>query len=152
MNGFTDDHLLNKGFNPSVKSAELFTKWVMENSLSEIDNWMHQNRLKMNSQKMEFIYFGSKRQLSKCEMDDIIVCRNIATRVGAIKLLGMDLDSQLSFKSHIVKKSRTAMFSLLKIKHIRKYLTVQACEALIHGLVISHLDYGNSLFFGLPEL
>ena len=147
--GFTDDYLHNKGFNPSVKSAELFTKWVMEHLLSEIDNWMHQNCLKMNSQKMEFIYFGSKRQLSQCEMDDIIVCGSIVTRVGAIKLLGIDLDSQLSFKSHIVKKSRTVMFSLLKIKHIGKYLTVQACKDLIHGLVMSHLDYGNSLFFGL---
>ena len=123
----------------------------MEHSLSEIDNWMHQNCLKMNSQKTEFIYFGSKRQLSKCEIDDIIVCRNTVTRVGAIKLLGMDLDSQLSFKSHIVRKSRIAMFSLLKIKHIRKHLTVQACVVLIHGLVMSHLDYGNSLFFGLPD-
>ena len=54
------------------------------------------------------------------------MCGNIVTRVGAINLLGMDLDSQLSFKSHIVRKSRTVMFSLLKIKHIRKHLTVQA--------------------------
>ena len=61
LNGFVDDHSLNKGFNPSVKSVELFTKKVMEHLLSEIDNWMHQNWLKMNSQKKtEFIYFGSK--------------------------------------------------------------------------------------------
>ena len=46
LNGFADDHLLNKGFNPSVRSAELFTKWVMEHSLSEIDNWMHQKSSK----------------------------------------------------------------------------------------------------------
>ena len=151
LNGFADDHSLNKGFNPSMKSVELFTKKVMEHWLSEIDNWMHQNHLKMNSQKTEFIYFRSKKQLSKCEIDDIAVCGNIVTRVVAIKLLGMDLDSQLSFKSHIVRKSRTAMFSLLKFKHIRKHLTVQACEALVHGLVMSHLDYGNSLFFELPD-
>ena len=61
LNGFADDHLLNKGFNPSMKSAELFTKQVMEHLLSEIENWMHQNHLKMNSQKTEFIYFGSKK-------------------------------------------------------------------------------------------
>ena len=60
-----DDHLLNKGFNPSVKSAELFMKQVMEHLLSEIDNWMHQNCLKMNSQKTEFIYFGSKKTVVK---------------------------------------------------------------------------------------
>ena len=38
LNGFADDHSLNKGFNPSVTSAELFTKQVMEHLLSKIDN------------------------------------------------------------------------------------------------------------------
>ena len=65
LNGFADDHLLNKDFNTSVKSAELFTKQVMEHSVNEIDNWLHQNHLRMNSQKTEFIYFGSKKTVVK---------------------------------------------------------------------------------------
>ena len=55
LNGFTDDHLLNKGFNPSVGSAELLTKWVIELLLSEIDNWMHQDHLKMNSKNRVYL-------------------------------------------------------------------------------------------------
>ena len=60
LNGFADDHSLNKGFNPSVKSAESFTKQIMEHSLSEIDNWMCQNRLKMNSQKQSLFTLDQK--------------------------------------------------------------------------------------------
>ena len=43
------------------------------------------------------------------------------------------------------------MFNIQRIKHIRKYLTQSACETLVHGLVMSHLDYTNSLMFGLPS-
>ena len=44
------------------------------------------------------------------------------------------------------------MYGLLQIKHIRCYLTREACELLVHGLVISHIDYCNSLFAGLPDV
>ena len=94
----------------------------------------------------------SKVQLNKCTVDSINVCGNTVKRSKAIKLLGMMLDEQLSFKAHIVQKCKSAMYGLLQIKHIRCYLTREACELLVHGLVISHIDYCNSLFAGLPDV
>ena len=43
------------------------------------------------------------------------------------------------------------MLNIFKIKHIRRYLTQEACEVLVHGLVMLHLDYCNSLYYGLPD-
>ena len=43
------------------------------------------------------------------------------------------------------------MFNLRKIRAIRKYLTSEACQTLILTLVMSHLDYSNSILIGLPE-
>ena len=40
--------------------------------------------------------------------------------------------------------------NLLKIKQIRRVLTQEAAHILVRGLVISHLDYCNSKFAGLP--
>ena len=42
------------------------------------------------------------------------------------------------------------MMHLLKIKQLRKVLTQEAAHILVRGLVISHLDYCNSMFAGLP--
>ena len=42
------------------------------------------------------------------------------------------------------------MMNLLEIKQLRRVLTQEAAHILVRGLVISHLDYCNSMFAGLP--
>ena len=43
------------------------------------------------------------------------------------------------------------MWNIQRIKHIRSGLTREACETLVVGMVISHLDFANALLIGLPE-
>ena len=42
------------------------------------------------------------------------------------------------------------MANLFKIRSIRQYLDESACELAVLNMVITHLDYANSLLFGLP--
>ena len=62
------------------------------------------------------------------------------------------MDCNLNFKDHIVKKCRTAMINLQQMKLIRPFLNTKACTTLMLGLVISHLDYCNSILVGLPDV
>ena len=68
-----------------------------------------------------------------------------------IKYLGGHLDSSLTFKDHIIAKSKAATINIIKIRNIRKYLNQDTCHKLAITLVISHLDYSNSLLSGLPD-
>ena len=43
------------------------------------------------------------------------------------------------------------MLNLLKIKAARKNLTRTACNKLVVGLVLSHLDYASGILGGLPK-
>ena len=42
-------------------------------------------------------------------------------------------------------------FYLYNIRHIRKYLTSECTEKLIHAFITSSLDYCNSLLYGVPD-
>ena len=109
------------------------------------------NHLKMNPTKTAFIYLGSRVQVGKCLEDTISVCGGSIEHNDVIKLLGAHIDKHLSFKHHIGEKCKTFMYNLLRIKHIMRYLTQEAVQILISSLVMSHLDYANSLLYGLPD-
>ena len=113
---------------------------------------MAMNWLKMNPTKTDFIYLGSRVQVGKCLEETISVCGDSIEHSEVIKkLLGVHIDKHLSFKHHIGVKCETAMYNVLRIKQLRRHLTQEAAQILVSSLVMSHLDYANSLFYGLSE-
>ena len=57
INGFADDHSLQKSCKPGTKS-EIETVELLETCMTEVDYWMKENRLILNPNKTEFIKFG----------------------------------------------------------------------------------------------
>ena len=57
----------------------------------------------------------------------------------------------VSVINHITKTCSAAFYYLCNIRRIRKYLTKECTETLIHVFISSRLDYCNSLLFGVPE-
>ena len=51
---------------------------------------------------------------------------------------------------HTTKTSSAAFYYLYNIRRIRKYLSKECTETLIHAFISSRLDYCNSLLYGLP--
>ena len=149
--GFADDHTLIKSFTPGTENAETVCRSELEACMSSVNKWMGTMRLKMNPSKTELIYFGNKRQLEKCRLDSMEVENSIVNRSNCITLLGCSLDKNLSFLKHINNQCCKAMINFYRIKSIRPYITKEACEVLVHGLIMSHLDYGNCLLYGLPS-
>ena len=50
------------------------------------------------------------------------------------------------------QKCRMAMSNLIWIRNICKFLTKDTCATLMLGLVVSHLDYCNSILAGVPKV
>ena len=104
------------------------------------------DHLKMTPTESDFIYLGSRVQVGKCLEETIRVCGDTIECSEVIKLLGVHID-----KHHIGVKCKTAMYNLLRIKHIRRHLTQEVAQILVSSLVMSHLDYANSLLYGLSD-
>jgi len=54
-------------------------------------------------------------------------------------------------EEHVKKICKTSYYHLRNISKIRKYLTEETTEILVHAFVSSKLDYCNSLLCGLPK-
>ena len=121
----------------------------MHQCLCHVKQWMCSNQLKMNDTKTEFISFGTRQQLAKFSLSEINVGSEQVSSSSEVKYLGIWLDRELSLEKHISEKCKTASHSLYNIRKMRNYLDFNSIQTIIKALVISHLDYGNALFYGL---
>ena len=69
----------------------------------------------------------------------------------SVKNLGVILDSSLSMTTFVSATARACYFHLRRISQIRKCLTTEATAKLIVSLILSRIDYCNSLLSGLPD-
>ena len=61
------------------------------------------------------------------------------------------LDSTLSLHQHVLNICRSAFLELRRINSIHNFLSTDAVKTLVSSLVLSHIDYCNSLLAGLPQ-
>ena len=111
---------------------------------------MSQDKLLMNDAKTELLLIGTRQQLAKITIDGITVGHSVIAPQSPVRNLGVWLDSNLSMGDHITKTSSAAFYYLYNIRRIRKYLSKECTETLIHAFISSRLDYCNSLLYGLP--
>ena len=67
------------------------------------------------------------------------------------RYLGCWFDSRLSMESHITKICASSFYYIYNILRIRKCISRQSTEILIHSFITSRLDYCNGLLYGLPD-
>ncbi len=125
----------------------------LESCIAEIKAWMLSNRLKLNSDKTEFLQFLSNNTRIKCLVPDPIIRigSDSVTLSDQAKNLGVIFDPELSMSAHITSICKAANYQLYRISRIKKYLTSEVLKIAIHALVASKIDYCNSLLVGLPE-
>ena len=82
------------------------------------------------------------------------VCANIGGNSvpfkTSVKYLGVYLDKTSSMQKHISSICCASFLELRRIASVRPYLSQSAAARLVAAMVISRLDYCNSVFTGLP--
>ena len=116
--------------------------------IEEINEWMQQNFLQLNKDKTEIIVFGPQKQrqsvISHLEKRSLIA-------KSQVRDLGVILDSDLNFNSHIKTVISSAYYHLKNIARVRGMMSKKDLETLIHAFVSSRLDYCNGLLTGLSK-
>ncbi|KAK3574024.1 hypothetical protein QTP86_034797, partial [Hemibagrus guttatus] len=116
--------------------------------LADISSWMTAHQLKLNASKTELLIIPGDP--SPAQDLAISLSNSMISPSASARNLGVTMDNQLSFYSHVTNVTRSCRFLLYNIRRIRPFLSTQATQVLVQSLVISRLDYCNSLLAGLP--
>jgi len=81
-------------------------------ALNKVSDWLNHSCLTLNVSKTVAMYFSIKRFNTK-QQPNIIVQGEVINTVDNFKYLGVIIDSNLTFKKHIKKISKSVRVSLL---------------------------------------
>jgi hypothetical protein len=150
---FADDTQLYKRFRILADgSAQRAAFSFLSDCVKSTNSWMIRNKLQLNAGKTEVLIASSVRsRKSKPVLSPLDICDEPITPSPFLKNLGVIVDSHLNMERQVTTACGNAYYHIRRISWIRKFLDAAACNQLVSALVAPHLDFGNSLLFGLPD-
>ena len=147
---FTDDAQLYVSFKINAPTDEKAALTRIQACVRELKSWLNQHRLHLNDNKTEVLVITTPSSANTHSVTDVIGGDSIIRPTAVARNIGVMFDNELSLKSQVSKLCQVAFFFYTRrIRSIRDCLTHDATELLIHSLVISRLDYGNGLLYGV---
>ena len=119
----------------------------LNSSVAEIAEWAAFNKLPINESKTKAILVTGKRLSSKINYEMALTIN--ATKlevVPSVKLLGLEIDSELSFNTHVEKLCTKLPQRIGILKEIRSCLPMRQTLLFYKSMVISVLHYVSSIW------
>ena len=145
-NFFADDSQLH---NSSIPSDFPVLACCLKDCIEDVAEWMAESKLKMNDDKTELMAIGTRSKLSQ-----------VIPNLAPMSIWGCDipfsqsvrnLGETLYMDAYIKYVCRILFCQLRRIGKIRSFLSIDAANKLAVSLILSRLDYCNSLLAGLPD-
>jgi len=113
--------------------------------------WMNLNRLKLNDNKTEAILIGRPNILAKVKCKSITLGNSEILFTNVVKNLGVQIDCHLSFDSRVNNIIRGVYMEIRRISKIRCFISKDIAILLMISLVLTKLDYCNSLLANITK-
>ena len=104
----------------------------VSNCINLICDWMANNRLKLNEDKMQVIWLGTCQQLGKITAQSLTLPNATVQFTNNVNDLGVLLDSQLTMADHTSALSWSCFFQLRQLRSIKQSLTLEATSCICH--------------------
>jgi hypothetical protein len=145
---YADDSQVRHSDHPQHSES---MKIKIKNCIKSIDNWMASNRLKLNPVKTELMWCGSAHQCKSVTTSPFKLGGASISPVTTVRLLGVQLDSDLSMSSQVSSTIRSCFYQLRRLRPVRRCLTVETSKTVVNALILSRMDYCNSILTGVTQ-
>ena len=113
--------------------------------ISAVKAWMSSNRLRLNTDKTQFIWLGTGHFLGKRDMARVSA---ILLSTDVVNNLGVYFDSELLMERQVSRLFQVCYFHLRRLRTVRRSLTKESLLTLVHALVTSRIDHCNAVLYG----
>ena len=108
----------------------------LNEDLENINEWLISNKLTLNMTKTEYMLIGSRQRLSTLSDNPSFEINGIPLdRVSTTKSLGVLLDENLTWSSHINKMTKRIASGIGAIKRLRSFVSLETLHVIYQALI-----------------
>ena len=111
---------------------------------------MCSNRLRLNSDKTEVIWVSTSRRQHQLPVWPMLIDGSLVHPVRTVRNLRVFIDADLGMRSHVTRIVAQCFAVLRQLRLISRLLSPATLKTVVVALVLSRLDYANSVLTGLP--
>ena len=119
---------------------------IINEEIDKVCKWLNNNKLSLNATKTKFMIFHNLNKkiaiIPSIKVNDINI-----ERVKDFNFLGITLDQNLNWSSHINKISIKISRAIGIMVRIKRYLPTYILKTLYYSLIFPHLSYGNIIWY-----
>ena len=119
--------------------------------VAEIKSWMDSNRLKLNSDKTETMWLGSRQKLQQITVREIQIGDDTIRTKEKLRNLGVIFDEELSFVQQANAVAQSGFYHLRQLWTVRRVLSTDVAKTLVNAFVANRVDYCNSMYYGSTD-
>jgi hypothetical protein len=146
---YADDTQLYCGFKTSDYPNGVA---ALEECSASIEGWFLRNGMLLNADKSDAIVLSTTQQAGKLPANSTIQIAGCDIKLSdAVRNLGIVIDNRLSFDEHVSNVCRSCYYHMKALRHIKHSLTIETSTTIARSIVISRLDYCNSILYGTTK-
>ena len=123
---YADDTQVYGSCRPS-STAQLLDR--MSECLTDVATWMRSIRLQLNTTKSEVIWCSSTRRQHQTPQSPLVVGSGAVVPVRVVRIWVLDLDSDLTMRTHVAKTASGCFAVLRQLRSIRRSVSVPALQS-----------------------
>ena len=119
---------------------------LANNELTSASDWFKANKLSLNLSKTNYIIFRSTKKLIPNNTNELLIDNKIIPEVLTTKFLGVHIDQNLKWKTHITEISNKIKKNIGIIKRVSYLLPLYVLTDLYYTLIYPYLTYCNLIW------
>ncbi len=119
----------------------------LNHDLSRIGDWLSRNKLQHHPTKTKIMFIGSKHHINSTTFDHPVMLNNQRIpRVHSFTCLGLDLDENLNWNSHIQAICKRVGAGLGTLRRIKPFVPITTLQTIYRALIQPYFDYCSPIW------
>ena len=122
--------------------------------MSLCSDWFAQNKLHLKVSKTKSMLFGTSQRLSSTKDPGnfkIKVCDDVVEQVQVFKYLGVYMDINLNWHTHVENNRKTKSSKIGILRRAKPFLTIDLSKTMFNSIVLPHFTYCDIIWASSDE-